>query len=91
MNAHNLLPQKLQNGYPKFLNIALGYGIQNFGSTLPLQREFFIGVDYNLGAIKTKNKTMKSIICILDKIHYPAPGIKKIEGENLVPKWIILN
>ncbi len=88
---HNILPEKMKKSWPEFLNTGIGYGINNFGSGLPLQREFFIGFDYNLDAIHSKNKAIRSAINIIDKFHFPAPGIKKTGDDNFTPKWLLLN
>ena len=90
-NVHHLLPKNMKKNWPEFLNTAIGYGVNNFGSNIPLQREFFIGFDYNLDAIQTKNKAIKSAINIIDKFHFPAPGFKKTGDDNFTPKWLLLN
>lgn len=90
-DVHNLLRGNAKKYWPAFLNLGAGYGIQHRPSGLDLQREFFLGLDYNLGAIHTKDQTVKGLLSIFDKLHYPAPGLKQLDGEKVVPKWLILN
>jgi hypothetical protein len=77
-NVHGLLGEKAKRFWPACLNLACGYGVNGFESynADKIQREFFIGLDYNLGAIQTKNTAVNAVRNILDKFHYPAPGIK---------------
>jgi hypothetical protein len=56
-----------------------------------MQREFFIGLDYNLCAINTNNKTVKTALKMADYYHLPAPGFKKKGDQNWEFKPLILN
>jgi len=97
-DVHNILPKKAKGFWPKYLNLSFGYGVNNFsessfykGQGYELQREFFIGLDYNLNAIPIKNKTSKAIIRMVDYYHFPAPGIKKTGERNWQFKPLLLN
>lgn len=96
-DIHGLLSEKYKKHWPAFLNLALGYGINNFsesfyyGKNYVKQREFFIGLDYNLRSLKAKNETRAAVRNILDYYHYPAPGIKKTGDENWKLKPLLLN
>lgn len=88
-NVNGMLPERLKKFWPEFLNIGLGYGIDGFGST-QISREYVIGFDYNLRAIKLKSKGLNLVRNIVDKFHFPAPGLKKDEGESFKPYPFIL-
>lgn len=83
-DVHNLLPKPAKRYWPSFLNIAVGYGIdKNTGrNASPVNREFGISLDWNISSIKTKNKTGYFLKEMVDYIHYPAPGVTKVEGEK---------
>jgi len=49
-----------------------------------MEREFFIGLDYNLSAIKQNMRRFRATIHILDKFHYPAPGYKQTKGGSFI-------
>lgn len=97
-DVHGILPEKAKGFWPKYLNLSVGYGVTNYsesyyygGPTYELQREFFIGLDYNLGAIGVKNKTSKTLLNMVDYYHFPAPGVKKTGEGNWQFKPLILN
>ncbi|OYU95743.1 MAG: hypothetical protein CFE21_11435 [Bacteroidetes bacterium B1(2017)] len=96
-DVHGVLPKTAKGFWPKYLNLSLGYGVNNFaesfyyGINYPLQREFFIGLDYNLNAIPVKNKTLKTGLNIADYYHFPAPGIKKTGNGNWQFQALLLN
>lgn len=89
-DIHNLLPTKAQRFLPNFLNMAIGYGIDpntpRWGT--PNLRDLCIAFDWNLSSIKTKRKGAYALKELADYIHYPAPGIGKVQGEP--SRFIIL-
>lgn len=94
-DMHNLVPQRAKKYFPPFLNVAVGYGVDNYGIhgnlNEPMQRKFCIGFDWNLSSIKSKNKYINTTKNILDYIHLPAPGTKYIEGKPTENKILLLN
>ncbi|MDZ4668441.1 MAG: DUF2279 domain-containing protein, partial [bacterium] len=97
-DVHNILPKTTKKFWPKYLNFAVGYGVNNFsesyyykGQGYEIQREFFIGLDYNLNAIPLKNRTLKTVAKMADYYHLPAPGMRKTDVQNWEFKPIILN
>lgn len=72
------------NRYPKWLNLAVGYGAedmifaqdsQNLQAGLNPYRQFYLSLDLDLTAIKTKNRFLKALIFFANMIHLPAPAI----------------
>lgn len=92
-NVHKLLPMRVKNYWPRFLNLAVGYGVKNEvpGVNSPEARKFTFGIDYNFSALPLKGSTWKLTQSILDLFHFPAPGIRKIQGEKATYKVILLN
>ncbi len=103
VDVYNLLPEQAKKYWTPYLNIAFGYGGENiYGrppwvsgtSILPTEkplRKFVVSLDYNLSAIPTANDTWETIKSIFDMFHYPAPGIKKVEGKKATFHPFLLN
>ncbi len=93
MNVHNLLPEGAKSYWPKFLNLAVGYGGKNIShglERLPQYRKFAIGLDYNINLISTGNDTWNTVLGIIDRLRLPAPGVKKVEDDKTRLKPILL-
>jgi uncharacterized protein YfiM (DUF2279 family) len=74
-----------QSKFPKWINLAFGYGAQNMvfanasdnmASGFPTYRQYYLSLDVNLTNIPTKNKFLKSLFFALNTIHFPAPAIE---------------
>ena len=91
--VHNLLPESVKGYWPRFLNLAVGYGSKNASleSTGPMKRKFAVSLDYNLTELPLNGETWNAIKNIFDLIHFPAPGIRNIEGERPQFKPLLLN
>lgn len=88
-NMHNILPSGIGKYWPELINLAAGYGIEGWNSAPPLRREFMVGIDLNLQALKTKNKTLTAIRNSLDIFHIPMPGIKYTEDKGTSKHWLL--
>jgi hypothetical protein len=71
--------------FPKWLNFAVGYGAekmiyardeQNTEVDLYPYRQYYFSLDFDLTAIKTKSRTIKTLIFIANMIKLPAPAIE---------------
>lgn len=84
MNIHGLLPEGAKGYWPKFLNIAVGYGGQNIstGSAGPPLRKFAISLDYNLVSLPIDGDTWNVVKNIVDLFHFPAPGVRLVQTEQ---------
>lgn len=81
-----------ESNYPKWLNLAAGYGaeemvfndpdanreigLQELGVPLSPYRQYYLTVDLNLRAIKTRSRFLKTAFYILDIFHLPAPALE---------------
>jgi len=90
-NLKYIAPTAVKKYIPELINLGIGYGIVNYLGGGPMQREFFIGIDYNLSSIKTKSQALNSMIKIADKFHFPAPGYKKEGSQSFKLHGLILN
>ncbi len=100
VNVNGALPKTAKPYWPKYLNLIVGYGINNFteiDKKVPgfvytdMQREFCIGLDFNLSAIPIKNPTLNTLRNMVDYYHFPAPGMKKTGGNDWKFLPLILN
>ena len=72
--------------FPKWLNLALGYGAQDMiyaeydqnEALTGLQsfRQFYLGIDFDLNAIPARRKFWKTVLYALNMIHLPAPTLE---------------
>ncbi|MBK0403839.1 DUF2279 domain-containing protein [Adhaeribacter sp. BT258] len=97
VDVAKFLPEERK--YPKWLNLAVGYGaeemvyndpdansqigIEKFGTPLKPYRQYYLTVDLNLRAIKTRSKVLKTAFYILDIFHLPAPALEYNNRKKL--------
>jgi len=83
----------LINIKPKWLNIALGYGVENMvnanGSPtaeFPFKsyRQYYLAIDFDLTHIQSKSKVVNTIIYFVNMIHLPAPALEFNKFDKLV-------
>ncbi|HLP14967.1 MAG TPA: DUF2279 domain-containing protein [Bacteroidota bacterium] len=94
VNMKNVLPEGAARYWPKFLNLAVGYGASNVSygdEPTNARHKFAFSLDYNLSSFDIANDTWAMVVRLLDKFHYPAPGLRYISGEKVEAKPFILN
>lgn len=95
INVHSFLPES--NTFPKWLNVAVGYGAQGlwggfenqweednqrYELDLPRYRQWYLSLDVDLTKIDTDNYFLKTILSVLNIIKVPAPAIEiNTEGQ----------
>jgi hypothetical protein len=71
--------------FPKWLNLAVGYGADGMVSARDDQnreagynpvRQYYFALDFDLTAIRTRSKAVKTLIFIANMIRLPAPAIE---------------
>jgi uncharacterized protein YfiM (DUF2279 family) len=76
--------------FPKWLNISLGYGAEgmlyandedNLANGLHPYRQYFIGVDFDLTAIKSRSRAVNTLIYLANMIKLPAPTLEFSNGR----------
>lgn len=92
-DVHNLLPESAKPYWPKFLNLAIGMGAKNVshGEVGPKKHMLAIGLDWKMTELPLEGDTWGVVKNLIDKIHFPAPGVKVYEGEKPQGKVLLLN
>jgi hypothetical protein len=85
INVHNLLPHDWRDYWPEFIQLAVGYGVDDRQT----RREAVIGLDLNLGAFGVENRDLRLVQQTLDLFHFPAPAVKFTGGKE--PRWYVLH
>jgi len=76
--------------FPKWLNLAVGYGAEgmlsandasNIGQGLMPYRQYFVGIDFDLTAIKTRSKLVNTLIYVANMVKLPAPTLEISKGK----------
>jgi len=74
-----------QSKFPKWLNLALGYGAHNMifandanNLEIGLQpyRQYYLAIDFDLSYIKSHSKFVNTLLYVVDLIHLPAPTLE---------------
>jgi Predicted periplasmic lipoprotein (DUF2279) len=78
VNLHNLLPSSMRGYWPKFLQLAVGYGV----AEKETRRKFAIGLDFNLEAFDFGNEDLLLTQRVLNIVHLPAPAIRIVEDAH---------
>ena len=85
-----------ESKFPKWLNIAFGYGAEGMLSSYPgheletstRYRQFYASFDIDLTKIKTKNKFLNTVFTTLNFIKIPAPAIEFTSNGKIKGHWI---
>ena len=76
--------------FPRWLNLAVGYGAEdmlyaneedNLNNGLNPYRQFYLGIDFDLTAIKSRSKFLNSLIYVVNMIKLPAPTLEFSQGK----------
>lgn len=90
-NVWSFLPNRNASKFPKWLNIAVGYGgngmLGGFENPaqfahIPRYQQFYLSVDFDLTKIKTKSRFLKTLFRALSIIKIPAPAIEFSTNPN---------
>jgi len=96
----NLKSFASRSAVPAWLNMAFGYGADGmvtaskpvsrdaFGGDLPRQQRFFLSPDLDLTKIRTRSKTMRTILFVLNSIKVPAPAFEVDSNGNATFHWL---
>jgi len=76
--------------FPKWLNLAVGYGTesmlyardaQNIEQGFYPYRQVYLGLDFDLTAIKSRSKVVNTLIFFANMIKLPAPALEFSQGK----------
>lgn len=85
--VHSFLPDgEFKRIYPKWLNIAIGYGAEGlqggYGQVSPAEikareyRQMYLAFDIDLNNIDVRQKWLKTVLNILSFVHIPSPALQ---------------
>ena len=77
VNVHNLLPGSIDKCWPEFIQLAVGFGVDDAVS----RHKLAIGLDFNLSAFKTNDRDILFGQRLVEVLHLPAPAVKIVEGK----------
>jgi len=77
-NVHNLLPAPARKFWPEFLQLAVGYGVDDNMT----KREIVVGLDFNIEAISAPNEDVLLLQRFVNRFHLPAPAVKITEEKE---------
>ena len=77
-DIHSFLPHSLKNYWPNFLNLALGYSVEEMdihkrGSGYS---EIFLALDYDMRKLPGGGRVWNGMKNVLNYIHFPAPAVR---------------
>ena len=85
-NINNLLPSSLEPYWPDFVQLALGYGVDDNWT----KREFVFGFDLNLEELfQPKNEDLLLLTKTVNYFHIPGPAIKFTEEK--APRYYLFH
>lgn len=82
--------------FPKWLNLSVGYGAQNMiyardeqniSAGFDPYRQYYLSVDFDFSAIRTRSKVLRTIFFVVNTIKIPAPTL---ELSKKGPKFHVL-
>jgi uncharacterized protein YfiM (DUF2279 family) len=71
--------------FPRWLNLAVGYGAhamifardsQNEAAGYDPYRQYYLSVDFDLSAIRTRSKVLKTLFFLVNTVKIPAPAVE---------------
>lgn len=98
-NVWSFLPHRNNTMFPRWLNIAVGYGADGMlgGDKNPVEfasiqryHQFYLSLDVDLTKIRTRSKALKTIFNLIGFIKFPSPTIEfnTNSTDNVKFHWI---
>lgn len=99
--VNSFLPEgKLKDKYPRWLNVAVGYGANgllggyNGGLTQAIRdreyRQYYLAFDLDLSAIPTRYGSVRLLLDILNCIHLPSPTLEFNGKHGFRGHWLYM-
>lgn len=85
LNVHNILSPEGSSWWPAWLNLAVGYGVDDNAT----RKEFVIGLDLNFEGIATRSEDVLLAEKLGNLWRPPAPALKFTTGKE--PRWYLLH
>jgi len=97
MRVHSFLPEgKFKQWYPRWLNLAVGYGAEGLrgGYDDPLAawrdheyRQFYLSLDLDLSQIRTRSGFLNSLFEIVSIVRIPFPALRWDRNGMVLRAW----
>ena len=94
-NLEQLTPWK---SAPPWLNLAVGYGAEGLVTAIPDEsvlitgespyRQYYLSPDIDLTRIRTKSRTVRTLLFLLNSIKVPAPALEIQSTGKVVGHWL---
>lgn len=95
--VHSFLPEgKFKDKYPRWLNVAVGYGAEGLQGGYGEEdwsvinareyRQFYLGLDVDLSNIRVRQGWLHTLLQVLSIIHIPAPALR-VDKNGLAFRW----
>lgn len=99
--VHSFLPEgKFKDKFPRWLGVAAGYGANGLlggydnGITPAIRerefRQYYLALDYDLGAIKTRYGGLHVLLEVLNVIKLPSPTLEYNSKSGLLWHWFYM-
>jgi hypothetical protein len=99
--VHHFLPEgKFKEHYPRWLNLAVGYGANGLlggydGGLSPAirareYRQYYLALDIDLSQIKTRSGALSLLFDIINVVHLPAPTLEFNGKHGLRWHWLYM-
>lgn len=85
-------------GLPPWLNLAVGYGAEGLIGAIPSEseaitgmapyRQYYLSPDIDLTRIRTRSRTVRTLLYLLNSIKVPAPALEIRSTGKLVGHWL---
>lgn len=90
-NIWSFLPHRNESKFPRWLNVAVGYGANGMlggfenppeFASIPRYQQFYLSIDFDFTKIKTKSKFLRTLFKVISIIKIPAPAIEFSNNPN---------
>ncbi len=76
VNVHNILPDKLKNYYPEFINLAIGHSVEKLDNNGGGNHRFYIAIDWNLEELPGNGWFWNLLKRNFNYYHLPSPAVQ---------------
>lgn len=80
VDPHMLTGNGLPEIVPRWIGVAVGYGVRDLDYCGGGRRVFSLALDVNFSRIETESAFLRSLFRALDFLHLPFPGVRYSEG-----------
>ncbi|MTI22387.1 DUF2279 domain-containing protein [Fulvivirga sp. RKSG066] len=90
------LSKIIHSNFPKWLNLAVGYGVTNMVAARDSQstemgytpqRQYYLALDFDFNEYKTKSKFINTLLYLVNMIHLPAPTLELSDKLKFHPAY----